>query len=86
MPRMLDPAAAAESVKTATAPAVVLRLDLPAPEGTKWYSDRELTVAGLTIEPRIVSAGRILDELAAGRRPSVTDTTFELRDDDGGLR
>ena len=86
MPRMLDPAAAAETLKTAAAPAVVLRLDLPAPEGTKWYSDRELTVAGLTIEPRIVSAGRILDELAAGRRPSVTDTTFELRDDDGDLR
>jgi hypothetical protein len=86
MPRTLDPAAAAETLKNATAPVVVLRLDLAAPVGTKWYSDRALTVAGLTIEPRIASAGRILDELAAGRRPSVTDATFELRDDDGEIR
>jgi len=86
MPRSLDPAASAEKQKTATAPAVVLRIDLPSPEGTKWYSDREVSVAGLEIEPRIVSAGRIAEELAAGRRPSVTRTRFELRDDDGSLR
>jgi len=86
MPRTLDPTASAEKDKAATAPAIVLRLELPSPAGTLWYSDRELEVPGLTIEPRIVTAGRIAEELAAGRRPAVTRARFELGDEDGSLR
>ncbi len=86
MPRSLDPAVLAEKDEPATSPAVVLRIDFPAPEGTRYYSDRELSVAGLEIEPRIVEAGRISRELSAGRRPSVAGARIALRDEDGNVR
>ena len=76
MPRTLDPDAAAQKDEAAPSPALVLRVDLPDPVGTRWFSDREIAVAGLDVEARIVRAGRILAELAAGRRPSVADTRF----------
>ena len=71
MARTLDPEAAAEKDKQATAPAVCLRLDLPSPAGTRYYSDRSLSVPGLDIDPRIVEAGRISRDLAAGKRWSL---------------
>ena len=86
MPRLLDPAVLAEKDESATSPAVVLRIDFPGPEGTRYCSDRELAVAGLEIEPRIVEAGRISVELSAGRRPSVADARIALGDPDGEVR
>ncbi|MHC4253909.1 MAG: hypothetical protein ACYS9X_32750, partial [Planctomycetota bacterium] len=86
MARTLDADAAAEKDKNATAPAVILKIDFPGPVGTKYYSDRAITVPGLQVESRIVDCGRIRLDLAAGRRPSVDDARIALRDEDGALR
>jgi len=86
MARPLDPFVAAEKEKPATSPALVLRIDFPAPVGARWYSDRELQVEGLEVEPRIASCSPISQDLAAGRRPAVADARLELRDEDGALR
>ena len=85
MARTLAPAADSEKDALSTSPAVVVRVDYPAPVGTKYYSDRAVAIAGLTVEARIVECGAIASDLAAGRRPAVTDCRLVLRDDDGAL-
>jgi len=86
MARNLDPGAAAEKDKTATSPAVILRIDFPAPHGQKHYSDRETSIPGVDVEARIVECGAIASDLAAGRRPAAADARIALRDEDGVLR
>ena len=85
MARTLDPAADSEKDALSTSPAVIVRVDLPGPVGTKYYSDRTVAIAGLTVEARIVECGAIASDLAAGRRPAVTDCRLVLRDDDDAL-
>lgn len=86
MVRALEPAVSAQKDAPLARPAVLLRLEFPAPSGARWYSDRVIAVQGLEVEPRIVSCGPISWELAAGRPPAVSDARLELRDEDGALR